>query len=283
MNIELLVNEHCQTGENPLWDEQRRVVYWCDIPDGEIYELNPDTGLHRLIYKSDIECGAITIQADGSLLLLRTNEMGILDPLSGQYTQLRAGFAPDTGRFNDCIPDATGRVFAGTVDQAPQMRGGIYCIERNGTSAKLWTGTACANGWGFTPDGTGAYFIDSTARTVTLYQYDAATGALTNPRTWLHTPDDVPDGMVMDRAGNLWIAFYASGHLRHFNAHAELLEEVKIPVNHVTCCMFGGDDLMDLYVTTAAEDKGSPDTADGALFRIRPAIGGVPRYRSQVS
>ena len=37
--IEALVNEHCACGENPLWHEDHKMIYWEDIPDGYIFRL----------------------------------------------------------------------------------------------------------------------------------------------------------------------------------------------------------------------------------------------------
>jgi D-xylonolactonase len=46
---------------------------------------------------------------------------------------------------------------------------------------------------------------------------------------------------------------------------------------------FGGEDLMDIYVTTAGGDnKTENGPGAGALFRLRLGIKGVPEFYSRV-
>jgi D-xylonolactonase len=55
-------------------------------------------------------------------------------------------------RFNDVIADPAGRVYAGTIGTSRES-GGLYRVDLDGTVTKLFAGTGCANGMGFTPDG----------------------------------------------------------------------------------------------------------------------------------
>ena len=58
---------------------------------------------------------------------------------------------------------------------------------------------------------------------------------------------------------------------------------IELPVAQVTSCAFGGGDLQDLYVTTAAyalspeECKAQP--AAGGIFRVRVDAPGLPVRR----
>jgi D-xylonolactonase len=283
LNPEMLVNEHCGTGENPLWDDERGLLYWCDIPGGKIFALDLASGNHRTIHDgAGKECGAFTLQNDGKLLLLFTGEAALLDPDSGELTPIvRPNIVNDTGRFNDCIADPMGRIFAGTVDWDLKVRGALFRLDFNLDSTLIYSGTACANGYGFTPNLKGLYWADTTAKTVYLFDYERETGELSNRRVWLHTPDLSPDGLTVDAAGNLWIAFYDGGFVRHYNDSAQMLVEVDIPVKNVTSCIFGGENLDQLFITTAG-GKPDDDSLAGALFRIRPEIGGPKRFRSKI-
>lgn len=280
MTPELLVNEHCSTGENPLWDDERHLLYWCDIPAGKIFALDLKTGQHKTIYH-DAECGAFTLQSDGSLLLLRTGDAVRLDPDTGTVTPLKTDLVRGTGRFNDCIADPQGRVFSGTVDWSGALKGALFALDTAWNITKIYEGTACSNGMAFTPDLKGLFWVDSTAKVVYLFDYDQNTGQLSNRRPWIETPGLTPDGMTIDAAGQTWVAYYDGGFLRHYDEAAKLIEEVDIPAKNVTSCIFGGENLDELFVTTAG-GKPDSDNLDGALFRLRPAIGGLPRYRSRL-
>jgi D-xylonolactonase len=52
----------------------------------------------------------------------------------------------------------------------------------------------------------------------------------------------------------------------------------------VSSVTFGGDDVRDLYVTTALDggDKAGEGAGAGALFRLRPGIRGLPEFFSRI-
>lgn len=280
MKPELLANEHNGCGENPLWDDERGVLFWCDIPAGKIFEWKPD-GSHRTVAELGRECGAFTLQENGDLLLLFSGDAALLNPQTGALTPLKNGIVDDTGRFNDCIAAPDGRVFAGTVDWETQTRGGLFHLHHDLRSHEVLRGTACSNGLAWTPQLDGLYWADSTAKTVSLFDFNAQLGELSSRRIWLETPGLTPDGLTIDRDGNLWITFFDGPFVRHYSPQAELLQQIEIPAKHVTSCVFGGADLKELFVTTAGGKAGA-ENLDGALFRLRPEVGGNREFRSRI-
>jgi D-xylono/L-arabinono-1,4-lactonase len=280
MTPELLVNTHDSTGENPLWDEKRAVLYWVDIPHGEIYEYTPATGAHRLLHRGQ-ECGAFALQSDGNLLLLYSGTAGLLNPVTGELTHLKSDVVSDTGRFNDCLADPKGRLFAGTVDWEQQTRGALFRLDHDLNATTVFQGTACSNGMAFAPGLKQLYWADSTAKTVSLFDYDEESGELSNKRVWLSTPGETPDGLTIDSDGNLWIAFFDTACVRHYSPQAELLQQVDVSAKHVTSCHFGGAQRDELYITTAGGKDGA-DNTDGALFRLKLPVGGGPEFPSRV-
>ncbi len=277
---EVLVNEHCSCAENPLWDDARGVLYWCDIDDGELYQWDAVAGEHRQIFQGP-EMGAFALQRDGSLLLLYVGSAARLDPESGELIVLKEGIVSDTGRFNDCIAAPNGELFTGTVDWEQGTRGGLFHLDLAGNATEIFRGTACSNGLGWTPDGGGLYWADSTAKTVYLFDYNAQSGQVSNRREWLHTPGLTPDGLTTDSEGGVWVCYYDGGCVRHYAPDATLIQQIEFPVKHITSCIFGGADGDELYVTTA---RGNPNsqTLDGAVFRLTPGVKGTPRLRSRV-
>src|SRR5919204_405258 len=67
----------------------------------------------------------------------------------------------------------------------------------------------------------------------------------------------VPDGLVVDVEGCIWVALWEGWAVRRYSPDGELLGVVEVPAALVTKPAFGGPDLADLYITTAA--YGSPD------------------------
>jgi len=283
VNLELLVNEHCGCGENPLWDERRGILFWCDIPAGHIWAFDPKANTHRLVADVGRECGAFTLEESGELLLLFVGDAALLDPDSGAVRPLRQGFLENTERFNDCIAAPDGSVFAGTVDWSRGERGGLFHLHRDFSIHQLTANSACSNGLGWTPDGRGLVWADSTSRVTWLWEFDPQTGEVGDKRRWLHTPENTPDGLTTDENGGVWLTFFDGPFLRHYDAEATLVEQIEFPAKHATSAIFGGEDLSEIYITTAGgHPNSSPDDPSGALFRLRPGARGMKEHRSRL-
>jgi sugar lactone lactonase YvrE len=86
--------------------------------------------------------------------------------------------------------------------------------------------------------------------------------------------------MTTDNRGNLWVACFGGAAVRCFSPAGVQLDEVLFPVTQVTSCTFGGSDLADLYVTSAAyrlsTDQLKSEPHAGATFVCRPGATGMP-------
>jgi len=84
---------------------------------------------------------------------------------------------------------------------------GVYRIAADGRVELLTKDLQDPNGLAFTPDGTKFYVDDSTQRNIRVY--DFKNGHLANGRIFAVEPggpnDGVPDGMKIDRQGNLYV------------------------------------------------------------------------------
>jgi sugar lactone lactonase YvrE len=151
------------------------------------------------------------------------------------------------------------------------------------------TGLAIPNGLGWSPDGRTMYFTDSTWGEVRAYPYDPATGTMGEGRTLVRLADDgsvpdgsVPDGLTVDAEGCLWVALWGGSQVVRVAPDGAVVGRVLLPVSRVTSCAFGGDQLADLYITTArGDDPANPadparEPLAGGLFRCRPGVRGLP-------
>jgi D-xylonolactonase len=129
------------------------------------------------------------------------------------------------------------------------------------------------------------YYVDSPKREVYLFDYDQATGAITNQRVFVTTPEGegVPDGMTVDAEGYVWVAKWDGGCLVRYAPHGDEDRRIKFPAKKVSSAIFGGEDYADMYVTTAGgTDKPNEGAGAGALFRVRLGVKGVAEFRSKV-
>lgn len=283
MEPELIADYHCACGEGPLWHAEEQRLYWVDIPTGTLFRYHPASGAHERCFSGD-ELGGFTIQADGALLLFMARGAVKLWR-AGDFTTVIADIPHErTSRFNDVIADPEGRVFCGTMPTADRL-GHLYRLDSDSTLTKLLDNIACSNGLGFTPDLRGLYYVDSPKREVYLFDYDRASGALSNQRVFVATPEEegIPDGLTVDAAGYVWVARWDGGCLVRYAPDGSEERRITFPAKKVSSVTFGGPDYTDIYITTAGGDnKPAEGAGAGALFRLRMGIKGRPEFRSRV-
>ncbi len=283
MEPELVADYQCETGEGPLWHPMEKRLYWADIPRGRLFRYDPATGEHEQFYEGEV-VGGFTIQADGTLLLFMARGAvavlrdGALDYVIDELPQER------DGRFNDVAADPAGRVFCGTMPVDGRL-GTLYRLELNGSITPVVDGVDISNGIGFTPDERKMYYTESTARRIYLYDYDRGSGAIANRSVFLETPDDgtIPDGMTVDAEGYVWSARWNGSSLYRYAPDGTEERRVRFPAKKVSSAVFGGEDLMDIYVTTAGgQNKAEEGAGAGALFRLNLGIRGKPEFLSRI-
>ncbi len=283
MKPELVADCQCVIGEGPLWHPTEKRVYWTDIPEGRMFRYDPVTGQHERCYEGEV-VGGFTIQADGSLLLFMARG-AVKIWRDGKLTPVIAEIPDELGsRFNDVIADPAGRVFCGTMPDG-ERAGSLYRLDTDGRLTKLLDGIGCSNGMGFTPDRRQFYYTDSTKREIYRFDYDVGSGGLTNRRLFMRTPENegLPDGLTVDAEGGIWSARWDGGALVRFTPDGNEERRIQFPAKKVSSASFGGDDLSDLYVTTAGGDQRATEGAGaGALFRLRPGIRGLPEFYSRI-
>ncbi len=283
MEPELLADYACETGEGPLWNAAEQTIYWCDIPQGRMFRLDPATGEHEQFYAGPV-VGGFTFQQDGAILLFM--EKGRVATLrDGALTTVVPSIEAELdSRFNDVIADPCGRVFCGTMSTDTQ-KGTLYRLDTDGSIRPVQADVGCSNGMGFTPDRRRMYHTDSFRREIYLYDYDGPTGAIENRRLFASLPetDGFPDGMTVDAEGCVWSAVWDGGCLIRFDPHGKEMLRVAFPARKVSSAVWGGSDYRDLYVTTAGGNVKETDGEHaGALFRLRPGVQGVPEFASRI-
>jgi sugar lactone lactonase YvrE len=71
--------------------------------------------------------------------------------------------------------------------------------------------------------------------------------------------------MCVDLDGNIWVAEWEGHRVRKWDVNTgKEIDSIEVPCSRVTSCCLGGDDLRDLFITTA---KNETDILGGALFK----------------
>ena len=199
--------------------------------------------------------------------------------------------------FNDILADPQGRVYAGTVywgAQGMEKTGKLYLIDLDGSAQVVTDGIEMSNGLGLSPDNRTLYYADTAVRRIYAFDVDPATGGLSNKRVFVQVPGDegIPDGLTVDADGFVWNAQWFGAQVVRYDSEGKVERRIKMPVKQVSSVAFGGPDLTDLYVTTAAEYAPSPlappgfdDKAPmgGSLYRIPLDIRGRLEYQARLT
>jgi sugar lactone lactonase YvrE len=126
------------------------------------------------------------------------------------------------------------------------------------------------------------YYICTRADNVRAFDYDEDTGAVSNERVVVVNEGEGHfDGMSIDAEGKLWIALFGGWAVRRYDPDSgALLRELRLPMECVTSCAFGGANLDELYITSAVLTLDEKALADqplaGSLVKVDPGVAGVP-------
>ncbi|WP_137284562.1 SMP-30/gluconolactonase/LRE family protein [Halorussus salinisoli] len=292
MQVERVADTSCETGEGPLWHPDEHCLYWVDIPPGKLHRYNPGTDEHELVYETPdgSPIGGFTIEANGSLLLFggggRISRWDPRNEAEAAETVVDSVAGEAGSRFNDIVADPEGRVFAGTMPTDDHL-GTLYRLDTDRTVTPVVEEVDIPNGMGFTLDRTTFYFTESEARRIYAFDYERATGGLSNRRTFVEVPegDGVPDGLTVDSEGYVWSARWDGNRLVRYTPSGTVDREIEFPARKVSSVTFGGEELRDLYVTTAnVEGRDAEGDGAGALFRV-PDVGvsGKAEFRSEIA
>lgn len=278
LHAELIHDGRAEVGEGPHWDHRHGTLVWVDIMAGRIHRITSEGSLVSTIEVGRPVGSAITRKrggliaavADGFLLLDANDDVERLVEVEAELP---------ANRMNDAKADAQGRMWAGTIalDLAPHA-GALYRIDPDHEVHRILDDTTLANGLDWSPDGQTLYFIDSTTWQLDAFDFDPLNGAISTRRTLLTFArhDGMPDGMTVDGEACLWVAFWGGACVRRYSPTGEHLATIQLPVPLVTSCCFGGDELGDLYITTAAGIHERLPPPAGGVYRARPGVAGQP-------
>lgn len=291
-DIECVFDGICELGECPVWNVDEQRLYWTDITGKRLWVFDPRRRRSRLFRESDVRVGGFAFTVAGDLVLCAEQSVYLLERrgVEGRAAKPRKLFdvPMKSGElFNDITVDPRGRILAGTLTEG-RPDGTLFRIEPGREPAVLLENVHCSNGMTFSLDEKTFFHTNTGKHRVTQYDYDLDTGAIANPGVFFQGTEvqGLPDGLTLDAEGCVWQAFWGAGLVRRFNPDGAIVEEIPVPAKQPSSVMFGGADLGDLYITTAAKGADDPTTgtdADGAfrggrVYRYRSGVRGRPEW-----
>lgn len=256
---------------------------WVDITRGIVHHLDPVTRVDRP-FDVGQHVGALALRASGGFALAVRGGFAYFDPVArrlGTIADTESG--TPTNRMNDGKVDSQGRFWAGSMAYTEEGHAGsLFRLGRDHSVTIVLAGLGISNGLGWSPDDRVMYHIDSLDQGVDAYDFDSETGQITNRRRLIDIDraDGTPDGMTVDGQGFLWVALWNGWSVRRYGPDGALDRDLALPASQVSCCAFGGPDLRDLYITTAARGLSARELEEqpsaGGVFRHQPGVSGLP-------
>jgi sugar lactone lactonase YvrE len=111
--------------------------------------------------------------------------------------------------------------------------------------------------------------------------YDIDSGTTSNRRTFVEVPADtgLPDGLTVDADGFVWSAHWAGQRVTRYDPDGTIERQIPVPVTNATSLGFGGEDMNELYITTAwffmSDEERKVQPRAGDVFRIKTDVRGL--------
>ncbi|MBX2897691.1 MAG: SMP-30/gluconolactonase/LRE family protein [Cyclobacteriaceae bacterium] len=269
-------------GEGAIWHPTENRLYWVDIEDKQLHVYDPVTK-QNTSYPIGARIGTVVPIETGGVLVALQNGIHKMDLKTGALKFVTNPLPDSAMRFNDGKCDPSGRFWVGSLAMDSRKKSSsLYRMGADGVVHTMLSDVTISNGIVWTADRKTMYYNDTPTLTVQAFDFDNATGKISNRRMVITIPPGMgaPDGMTIDAEDKLWIALWGGYAVARFDPlSGELMQKINVPAPHVTSCAFGGKNLETLYITTArawvkpATLKEFP--LSGSLFVATPSVKGV--------
>lgn len=241
--------------EGPVWDPAG-FVYVSDEVINKIFRIYRDGRKEELISLGDPDGNTYDEHHDlidcASVLrgIIRIKPGGTYTVLADHYQGKRLN-SP-----NDVVIGPDGAIyFTDPTSDLPKDQKqeldfkGVFRLDAKGQLTLLTKELTEPNGIAFSPDGKRLYVDDSTQSNIRVYDFQAD-GTLRNGRIFGEEPgskgEGVPDGMKVDRAGNLYVT--GPGGIWIWDSDGHHLGTIILPEQPANLA-WGDSDLKTLYIT----------------------------------
>ena len=273
--------------EAPYWVEEEGAVYFTDTENPRIARYTPATGELNVFYVPyNFQCLAKCENGNW----IGTVSKGVVI-WNQQKNTCRYLGNPEQGRasffLNDGTVDRRGRFFFGSYDLDNLEGGGgsIYMVDHNLSIKLIASGFSVCNGMVFSTDNKNFYMSEQFGKRILKFDWDEDNCILSGQKTLYDFPEDkgLPDGLIMDSDGMLWVAHWWGWQLSRISPEGELSAEIPVPVKTPTCMAFIGEKNSRLFITTAikaVEDENlKKGPLAGDIFQVELNTTGIKETR----
>lgn len=283
MNPTCIIDHNNLLGESPLWCPKTKLLYWVDIKGKSIHSYSPGKKIVQS-YPTPGEVSCLALDQKGQLIagmgksIIRIE---LEDPPVIKLLDKVDELIPNN-RCNDGKCDRLGRFWIGTMDNNEEKKtGSLYCFSNDKSLKKILSNFVIVNGIGWSPDNTIMYVTDSVNRTIYSFDYDLELGQMKSQRVFalINKKDGYPDGLTVDSKGNVWSAHWDGWKISCYRPDGKINKIIEMPVPRPTSCIFGGENMRSLYVTSSSyrlsEKEMLESPLSGGIFEIDTSTEGL--------
>jgi gluconolactonase len=259
--------------EGPVWDP-KGFVYVSDEVLNKIFRIYGDGRKEELISLGDPDGNTYDRQhrlldcASYLRAIIRIDAAGKYEVLADRFEGKRFNSPNDVVMGPDgavYFTDPTSDLPAGQKQELAFE--GVYRLDSKGRVTLLTSEMSQPNGLAFSPDGNKFYVDDDEKRNIRVYDF-RPNGTLGKGRVFGEEPgskdDGVPDGMKVDREGNLYVT--GPGGIWVWDTNGKHLGTILMPEQPANLA-WGGADLGTLYIT-----------ATTSVYRLKTSTHGFVPY-----
>lgn len=282
-------------GECPVWNAESGVLEWIDCVGEKLLQLQWPSR-QSAIKKSRLAISGFRHNRPGGYVITNSQGVWIWDGAE-TFSSVVSEVDGRPCQVNDCVADSAGRFITATYsyDPAGEYRlGNLISVSTDGTVSVLDEGFHLANGLGFSTDERTLYFSDSVARRIYSYQYDIRTGSVCNRHVLVEVSreEGMPDGLAVDAEGYIWSAQWYGGCIVRYDPDGKSILRIPVPAKQTSSLAFGGADLTDMFITSAAQSEAIPvmppgydpksGNFGGALYHVNLGIAGQLQHPANI-
>ena len=295
-------------GKGPIWHNDFGLV-WLDIANKKIIAYNPETNEEK-IYDALGRIKALIPTEDGQFIGIYKEGIYYVNFVQGiKKTFVIPPDLTNIHYLNDakCGPD--GKIWFGSSDgffkkfkesshtafsSYPFEDAKLFSVSTAGEIKVEKENIALSNGLEWNRTNRKFYHVDSAK--YAIFQYELTNDSQLVFEKTVYTfglLEGFPTSLTIDREGNLWVVlFKGSVVAKKSNAatrvvcinptKSEIIQEIILPVSHITSCTIGGKNLQTLFITTAyeplPESQVSKEPLAGYLLQVPIEVQGVEPF-----
>ena len=198
-------------GQRPLWDWRQDKLLWIDIHENKIIETDQDVQKENF-YLVPEGITNILLQDNENYLMSSADSLFSLHPsISKKQLLTKINFKNKKDRINDADIDINGQIWISTMDTQQQSETGMV-IGYNSNFDPIFQDESyiISNGPIFDYERNIGYVTDSIKRIIYCFSMNDISSSGFQKKIFLslNNVDGNPDGMAVDRNGNLWVAMW---------------------------------------------------------------------------